>query len=163
MVGLLPMLAVAHAPAWTTLALPDFTSRLRWLQRRRPDLLAGLLVHSGPDGEPTDALLALLDPDRLTRVLQRLFDEAEFLSPYGIRSLSRVYTTPYTAEVEGRTDSIDYEPGESRTGLFGGNSNWRGPIWFPVNVLHRRRAAHLRRVPRRRADRSRCRPGRASA
>jgi Glycogen debranching enzyme len=135
MVGLLPLLAVAQAPAWTVTALPDFTARLRWLQRRRPDLLEGLLVHPGPDGEPADGLLALLDPDRAARVLQRLFDEAEFLSPYGIRSLSAVYRTPYTAEIDGQVDSIDYEPGESRSGLFGGNSNWRGPIWFPVNVL----------------------------
>jgi hypothetical protein len=135
MVGLLPLLAVAHAPAWTAEALPDFTARLRWLQRRRPDLLAGLLQHPGPDGEPTDGLLALIGPDRLVRVLERLFDEAEFLSPYGIRSLSRVYTTPYSADIEGRTDTIDYEPGESRTGMFGGNSNWRGPVWFPANVL----------------------------
>jgi hypothetical protein len=135
MVGLLPLLAVAHAPAWTADALPDFTARLRWLQRRRPELLDGLLLHLGPDGEPADALLALLDPGRLVRVLARLFDEAEFLSPHGIRSLSAVYRTPYTAQIDGQSDTIDYEPGESRTGLFGGNSNWRGPIWVPVNVL----------------------------
>jgi hypothetical protein len=135
MVGLLPLLAVAHAPAWTVQALPDFTARLRWLQMRRPELLDGLLQHPGPHGEPADGLLALLDPDRAVRVLERLFDEDEFLSPYGIRSLSRVYSTPYTADVEGNASSIDYEPGESRTGLFGGNSNWRGPIWLPVNVL----------------------------
>jgi hypothetical protein len=135
MVGLLPLLAVAYAPAWTVEKLPDFTARLRWLQRRRPDLLEGLVMHPGLDGEPGDGLLALLDPDRLVRVLSRMFAEGEFLSAYGIRSLSRVYTTPYSAEVDGASDSIDYEPGESRTGLFGGNSNWRGPIWFPVNVL----------------------------
>jgi len=135
MVGLLPLLAVAHARAWTNDALPDFTGRLRWLQRRRPELLDGLVLHPGPDGEPADALLALLAPDRLTRVLDRMLDTEEFLSPYGIRSLSRVYTTPYTAEVGGQRATIDYEPGESRTPLFGGNSNWRGPVWFPVNVL----------------------------
>jgi hypothetical protein len=135
MAGLLPVLAVAHAPAWTTEALPDFTSRLRWLQRRRPELLDGLLTKGGPADEPADQLLSLLDPDRLLRVLGRLFDEQEFLSPYGIRSLSAAYRTPYTTEIAGQTMSIDYEPGESRSGLFGGNSNWRGPIWFPVNVL----------------------------
>ena len=135
MVGLLPILAVAHAPAWTAEALPDFTARLRWLQQRRPELLDGLLSRAGAADEPADQLLALLDPDRLRRVLARMFDEQEFLSPYGIRSLSAAYRTPYVADVEGMTMSIDYEPGESRTGLFGGNSNWRGPIWFPVNVL----------------------------
>jgi hypothetical protein len=135
MVGLLPLLAVTHAPAWIADKLPDFTARLRWLQRRRPDLLDGLLQHPGPDSEPADGLLALLDPDRALRVLNRLFDEGEFLSPYGVRSLSAAHRTPYVAEIDGQLDSIDYEPGESRTTLFGGNSNWRGPIWMPVNVL----------------------------
>jgi hypothetical protein len=135
MVGLLPVLAVAHARSGGVEALPDFTARLRWLQTRRPDLLDGLLTRSGPLGQPADHLLALLDPDRLRRVLERMFDEDEFLSPHGIRSLSAAYRTPFTADVDGQHLSIDYEPGESRTGLFGGNSNWRGPIWFPTNVL----------------------------
>jgi hypothetical protein len=135
MVGLLPLLAAAHAPAWTTAALPDFTARLRWLEQRRPELLDGLLTRSGSHDEPADQLLALLDTQRLPRLLSRLFDEAEFLSPFGVRALSAAYRTPYTADVSGQQLTIDYEPGESRSGLFGGNSNWRGPIWFPVNVL----------------------------
>jgi hypothetical protein len=135
MVGLLPVLAVAHAPAWTTDALPDFTARLRWLQLRRPELLDGLLTRAGAPGQPANQLLALLDAPRLRRVLDRMFDEEEFLSPYGIRSMSASYRTPYTTVVDGQHLSIDYEPGESRTGLFGGNSNWRGPVWFPVNVM----------------------------
>jgi hypothetical protein len=130
MVGLLPLLAVARAPEWTVETLPDFTARLRWLRRRRPELLDGLLTDA--DG---DQLLSLLGADRLRRVLTRLLDEDEFLSPYGIRSLSAVYRTPYSCEVDGQRLSIDYEPGESSTGLFGGNSNWRGPVWFPVNML----------------------------
>jgi hypothetical protein len=135
MVGLLPILAVAHAPAWTAEALPDFTARLHWLQQRRPDLLDGLLTRNGPHHEPVEQLLALLDAPRLRRVLERMFNEGEFLSRYGVRSLSAVYRSPYSTTVGGEVLSIDYEPGESRTGLFGGNSNWRGPIWFPVNVL----------------------------
>ncbi len=135
MVGLLPVLAVTHTPASTAIELPDFTARLGWLQRRRPELLDGLLTRNGPHGEPADQLLALLDTDRLVRVLGRMFDAEEFLSPYGIRSLSAAYRTPYTVQVGGQSLSIDYEPGESRTALFGGNSNWRGPVWFPVNVL----------------------------
>ena len=135
MVGLLPVLAVAHAPVRTSDQLPDFTARLRWLQQRRPDLLDGLIVHQGGDGTAGDALLALLDADRLRRLLSRMFDEQEFLSPFGIRSLSASYREPYQVEVDAQQLSIDYEPGESRTGLFGGNSNWRGPVWFPVNVL----------------------------
>jgi hypothetical protein len=133
MVGLLPLLAVAAAPGWTAETLPDFTSRLRWLQQRRPELLDGLLTRSGPDG--SHIVLSLLDEDRLHRVTARMFDDAEFLSPHGIRSLSAAYRDPYVTTVDGVQMSIDYEPGESRSGLFGGNSNWRGPIWFPVNVL----------------------------
>ncbi len=148
MVGLLPMLAVAHVPEWTTNALPDLTRRLRWLQRRRPDLLDGLLTRVGAPGEPANRMLALLDPDRLRRVLTRMFDEDEFLSPYGIRSLSAAYRTPYSTVVEGQQLSIDYEPGESRTGLFGGNSNWRGPVWFPVNVLLADALRDVRGLPR---------------
>ena len=130
-VGLLPLLAVAHLPHWASDALPDFTGRLRWLQRRRPELLDGLLAAPQADG----ALLSLLDPERLRRVLARLLDEGEFLSPYGVRSLSRAHTTPYTMSIGGRPGTVDYEPGESTSSLFGGNSNWRGPVWFPVNVL----------------------------
>jgi hypothetical protein len=133
LVGLLPLLAVAHAPAWTAESMPDFTSRLRWLQQRRPELLDGLLTRSGPDGN--HLLLSLLDEDRLRRLVTRMFDESEFLSPHGIRSLSAAYRTPYVTTIDGIQMSIDYEPGESRSGLFGGNSNWRGPIWFPPNVL----------------------------
>ncbi len=132
MVGLLPILPAAQAPASTASALPDFTARLRWLQQRRPDLLQGLLA--APDAD-APALLALVDAGRLARLLERMLDEQEFLSPYGIRSLSAVYRTPFVTDVEGSPVSIDYEPGESRSFLFGGNSNWRGPVWFPVNVL----------------------------
>jgi mannosylglycerate hydrolase MGH1-like protein len=135
MVGLLPILAVAHAPAWTADLLPDFSARLRWLQQRRPDLLDGLLTRSGPPDQPAEQLLSLLDMDRLLRVLSRMFDEQEFLSPHGIRSLSAAYRTPYVTTVDGVAMQIDYEPGESRSGIFGGNSNWRGPVWFPANVL----------------------------
>lgn len=132
MVGLLPILPAAQAPAANTAALPDFTARLRWLQQRRPDLLEGLLAAPDPDAA---ALLALVDAGRLARLLRRMLDEEEFLSPYGIRSLSAVYRSPFVTDVDGSPMSIDYEPGESRSYLFGGNSNWRGPVWFPVNVL----------------------------
>ena len=135
MVGLLPILAVAQAPQAIATALPDFTARLQWLQRRRPDLMGALVSRSGPHGEAADQLLSLVAPDRLVRMLARVFDESEFLSPYGIRSLSAAYRTPLTVDVGGAPLSIDYEPGESTTDLFGGNSNWRGPVWFPVNVL----------------------------
>ncbi len=133
MVGLLPLLAVSHTPAEAAASLPDYTARLQWLQRRRPDLLDGLVACA--DTRTDAQLLSLVEPERLRRVLARMLDESEFLSPYGIRSLSAAYRTPYTTSVAGQELSIDYEPGESRTGLFGGNSNWRGPVWFPPNVL----------------------------
>src|SRR6185437_11978771 len=133
MVGLLPLLSVALAPDWVRTELPDFTARLAWLYRHRPELTASLITSHGPDG--SHLTLSLLDPDRYQRVLHRLLDPAEFLSPFGIRSLSAAYRQPFSTEVAGHTVSISYLPGESDSGLFGGNSNWRGPVWFPVNVL----------------------------
>ena len=117
-----------------------------------------------PDGEPADQLLSLLDPDRLRRVLARLFDEDEFLSPYGIRSLSAAL--PHA--VHGRRStgdgrSIDYEPGESRTGAVRRQLELARPDLVPGQRAAGRRAAHLRRLPRRRRARSRCRPARAGS
>jgi hypothetical protein len=81
-------------------------------------------------------LLAIVGPDRLRRLLARMLDESEFLSPYGVRSLSKYHRGhPFVLHADGYTNQVDYEPAESRTGLFGGNSNWRGPVWFPVNFL----------------------------
>ena len=133
MVGLLPILGATEVPSWITEECPDVTARLRWLQRRRPELMGPLLSRSGDTGRKM--LLSLVDPERLRKILARMFDTEEFLSPFGIRSLSAACKDVVTAEVGGQQVSIDYEPGESRTGMFGGNSNWRGPIWFPVNVL----------------------------
>ena len=133
MVGLLPILGATEVPQWITEECPDVTARLRWLQRRRPDLVGPLLSRSGQGGRRM--LLSLVDPERLRRILTRMFDTDQFLSPYGIRSLSAAAKQVVTAEIGGQHVSIEYEPGESRTGMFGGNSNWRGPIWFPVNVL----------------------------
>ncbi|HET7173150.1 MAG TPA: hypothetical protein VFI30_02590 [Nocardioidaceae bacterium] len=132
-VGLLPLLAVAVSPEWVAREVPDFTARLAWLRSHRPDLTDALVTSRGADG--THHTLALVTGEQLTRVLARLVDQAEFLSPYGIRSLSAAYREPLTAGVDGRQMSIQYNPGESDTGLFGGNSNWRGPVWFPINVL----------------------------
>ena len=133
MVGLLPILAATEVPAWVGEECPDLSARMRWLQRRRPELVRPLLFSKGT-GE-RKILLSLVDPTRLRRILEKVFDPEEFFSPYGIRSLTASCRQPITAHVAGRDASIEYEPGESRTNLFGGNSNWRGPIWFPVNVL----------------------------
>jgi hypothetical protein len=130
MVGLLPLLAVAVTPEWAAETLPDFAQNLHWLQRHRPDETGALMR-----ADPFRLTLAVLHDKRLERVLARLLDEREFLSPYGIRSLSAAYRQSVTVDVAGQSMSIAYLPGESDSGLFGGNSNWRGPVWFPVNVL----------------------------
>ncbi len=133
MVGLLPLLSVAVAPDWVVTELPDFTSRLNWLFRHRPALTSSLV--SSHAQSVNHLTLSLLDSERYVRVLSRMLDEQEFLSPFGIRSLSAAYRTPFSTDIEGRTFTIAYNPGESDSALFGGNSNWRGPVWFPVNVL----------------------------
>jgi hypothetical protein len=133
MVGLLPLMAVAVAPPWVETELPDFTARLQWLRERRPHLTDAILT-TGHRGEQQHTL-SLVDPSRLGRMLTRMLDEGEFLSRHGLRSVSAAYRDGYTAQVDGTTLSLAYTPGESDSGLFGGNSNWRGPVWFPVNIL----------------------------
>jgi hypothetical protein len=132
MVGLLPILGATEIPAWVEERLPDVADRVVWLRKRRPELIGPLTSRRAPEGRKM--LLSLVDKERLERIVTRMFDTEEFLSPFGIRSLSKS-TGQVFAHVGGRDVSIEYEPGESRTGLFGGNSNWRGPVWFPVNVL----------------------------
>ena len=133
LVGMVPLLAVALSPSWVATELPDFTQRRQWLEENRPELLRALIT----TGEGADATqtLALVEPDRYARIIERLLAESEFLGPYGVRSLSAAYREGFAETVGGRELSIRYVPGESDTGLFGGNSNWRGPIWFPLNVL----------------------------
>jgi mannosylglycerate hydrolase MGH1-like protein len=115
--------------------LPGFKRRLEWFVDNRPDLV-GNVACMRTRGMEERRLLAIVDRDQLRRVLQVMLDEAEFLSPYGIRALSAYHREhPYELAVNGMNYRVSYEPGESSTGLFGGNSNWRGPIWFPVNYL----------------------------
>ena len=133
LVGLVPLLAVANSPDWVNRELPDFVERRRWLQHNRPDEFAHLLTVSS--GERPTSTMSLVDLDRLPAVLSRLFDPREFLSDYGIRSLSAVYRDGEEVDVAGQRLGIRYTPGWSENRMFGGNSNWRGPVWFPVNVL----------------------------
>ena len=135
MVGLLPLIAVEVLEDEVTDRLPSFKKRMRWFLDNRQDLAAQ--VSCGPSGTPGGkALLAIPSRARLERVLGYLLDPAEFLSPFGIRSLSRVHQrAPYRYFHQGQEFRVDYAPGESPTGDFGGNSNWRGPLWFPVNYL----------------------------
>jgi hypothetical protein len=133
MVGLLPLTAIMTLGQGTLAPLPDFAARFQWFQRHRPRYLEVIgATHERGDG--LGHLLAVIDGDRLVRVLGPMLDEAEFLSPYGLRSLSRRHAAePFTLHLGGMAYTVDYEPGESTTALFGGNSNWRGPVWFPVN------------------------------
>jgi hypothetical protein len=114
---------------------PGFEKRMHWFIENRPDLISGLASMT-ETGMGRRRLLSLVHPQRLKRILRRLLDEAEFLSPFGIRSLSRHYHDhPYEISVGGGTYRVGYEPAESQTNMFGGNSNWRGPVWFPMNLL----------------------------
>ncbi len=135
MVGLIPLYAVETLEPELVDRLPGFKRRLDWFINNRTDLTANVACMT-TSGQSQRRLLSIVNGDQLRRVLRFMLDENEFLSPYGIRALSRVHKDrPYTLPVNGAEYRVDYEPAESSTGLFGGNSNWRGPIWFPVNYL----------------------------
>jgi hypothetical protein len=135
MVGLLSVCASTVFSPEVVERLPRFMAQARAFTQRHPHLVANL----NPPGRPGHGgrlLLSLLTDDKLRRVLRYVLDEQEFLSPFGIRSLSRYHRDhPYVLSVDGTEHRVDYAPAESTSGLFGGNSNWRGPIWFPVNLL----------------------------
>ena len=135
MVGLIPLFAVETLEPETLRKLPGFKRRLEWFIDNRKDLTNNVAcMRTRGDGERR--MLSIVDREQLSKVLSVMLDENEFLSPYGIRALSRVHKDqPYSINVDGTEHSVAYEPAESTTGLFGGNSNWRGPIWFPVNFL----------------------------
>ncbi|MDQ1747844.1 MAG: hypothetical protein QOD07_2107 [Frankiaceae bacterium] len=136
MVGLLPLCAVLAIDEDTLRALPEFEERMHWFLHNKPQWCRGLEFAHVPDGGNDRRLLSVVDPQQLRRILHRVFDETEFLSPHGLRSLSQAHRdAPVDIAVDGYRGRVDYEPGESRTGLFGGNSNWRGPVWFPLNYL----------------------------
>lgn len=134
LVGLVPLLAVANSPSWVNTELPNFAARRHWLKLNRPQEYRHLMSESDADGQP-HVTLSLVGTDRLPRVLRHMFDPQEFLSPYGIRSLSAVYQGGEQVSVAGEQLNIRYTPGWSENRMFGGNSNWRGPVWFPLNVL----------------------------
>jgi hypothetical protein len=134
MVGLIPLLAAAVLEPWVFTELHWFTERLERLLDRQPELGQFITWQSGADGGRR-ALLSLLDEPKLRRVLARMFDEGEFLSANGVRSLSAAHREGFEVRVADEEHRINYEPGESRTPMFGGNSNWRGPVWFPTNAL----------------------------
>ena len=135
MVGLVPLFAVTTLGPQTMASLPEFMRRAEWFTKQRPEAM-GVIQHMSAEGHAGWRLLAIVSPDRLRRILTRVLDPERFLSPFGVRALSRWHRDhPLEVEVGGRVARLMYEPAESSTGLFGGNSNWRGPIWMPVNYL----------------------------
>ncbi len=134
-VGLIPLFAVKILEEQDLLRLPDFRRRVNWFLEHRPDLSMGVTC-KGERGLLHRRIMSIVSPDRLRLILKRMLDEQEFLSPYGIRSLSRYHKdNPYVLQLDGTTHQVDYEPAESTTDIMGRNSNWRGPVWMPVNYL----------------------------
>jgi hypothetical protein len=135
MVGLIPLFAVETLEPETLDRLPGFKRRMEWFIANRPDL-TGNVASMCALGRGERRLLSVVHQAQLKRVLRVMLDEGEFFSPYGVRAVSRYHLdNPYVLHLNGSEHRVDYEPGESSTGLFGGNSNWRGPVWFPVNFL----------------------------
>jgi hypothetical protein len=137
MVGLLPLCATSVVEKWQREQIPQTVATFQARLRQMPELLES--IHpTGPGhfGVAERGIIALVNPERLRRILTKMLDENEFLSPYGIRSLSKFHEQhPYVFLADGQEYRVDYLPAESNTGMFGGNSNWRGPVWMPVNVL----------------------------
>jgi hypothetical protein len=137
MVGLIPLFAVEVLDEEVIEHLSGFSRRMHWFLANRSEL-ARHVAHAAhiPDDPHGHVLLAIASRERLVRVLRYVLDESEFLSPYGVRSLSKVHRArPFVFRVDGQEHRVEYDPAESTTGLFGGNSNWRGPVWFPLNFL----------------------------
>ena len=153
MVGLIPMTAATVLEDEVRLLLPDFAFRMTWFERNKPEF-AEVVAHTHVSGAAGRRLMSIVGPDRLRRVLAAMLDEAEFLSPHGVRSLSRYHLEhPLEMMIGGVVARVDYEPAESMSGSFGGNSNWRGPIWFPVNYVLIDSLRRYSPLPRRRLHR----------
>jgi glycogen debranching enzyme len=137
MVGIAPLFAVSILKRDTVKGLKDFERRTKWFLQNKKQLSEYVSTANVANEEINGSQwIAIAPHNRFQRILQRVLDESEFLSPYGIRALSKYHAGhPYILPVKGNEYRVDYEPGESQSGLFGGNSNWRGPIWFPVNFL----------------------------
>jgi hypothetical protein len=136
MVGLVPLMAVTVLEPAVLARLGDFRARMEWYTHNKPEVQS-VVAHCHVPGHRDRQLLSIIHPEKLRRILGYVLDEHEFLSPHGLRSLSRFHEQhPFVLSFPGgQVARVDYEPAESRTGLFGGNSNWRGPVWFPLNHL----------------------------
>jgi glycogen debranching enzyme len=135
MVGLIPLFAVETLEPEIVDRLQGFKRRMQWFIDNHVDVPEHIEM-TQRSARGVRRLLSLTNRKQLKRILKRMLDETEFLSPYGVRALSRYHLDhPYEVQVDGQISRVDYEPGESSCGVFGGNSNWRGPVWFPVNYL----------------------------
>jgi hypothetical protein len=131
-VGLIPLCATASVSSAGLADLPDLGARINWFLANKPEYAEVVGQHRSD----SERLLSIATPDQLMRILPRMLSTDEFLSPIGLRSLSRYHLEhPFTIDLGGQQFSVDYEPAESRTASFGGNSNWRGPVWMPSNYL----------------------------
>ncbi|MBK8501531.1 MAG: glucosidase [Saprospiraceae bacterium] len=133
LVGLTTLFASLTLDSQRLQRVPEFMKRLNWFRKYRQENNSHLVIEQLEKGE--DILLSLVPRSRLEKLLRALLDENEFFSPGGIRSLSKIHETPYVTKIDGQSFGLQYEPAESRTSLFGGNSNWRGPVWLPMNYL----------------------------
>jgi hypothetical protein len=131
--GLLSLTAVLNIKKEYLDKLPRFRKSMEWFRRHRIENAKYQVMEEY--SENRDVLLSLVPKERLQKLIGSILDKKEFLSEFGIRSLSKIHENPYTINIDGKTYGINYEPAESSTGLFGGNSNWRGPIWMPMNYL----------------------------
>lgn len=136
LVGLIPLYAVLTLEPEIIKKFPSFKRRLDWFVENRSDVAERNIASMKRRGKDDRLLLALVSKDRLEKILKRMLDETEFLSEHGIRSMSKFHEeSPYSMDVNGQTFKVEYVPGDSNSSLFGGNSNWRGPIWLCVNFL----------------------------
>ena len=135
MVGLIPLFAVHVFDGDVLNKFPSFRRRMDWFLQNRPDMTQDIAC-ARVEGQAERRMFAIVPHQRLGRVLEKMLDEREFLSPQGLRSVSRYHADhPFLFDMDGQTSDVTYSPAESRTGAFGGNSNWRGPVWFPLNYL----------------------------
>jgi hypothetical protein len=136
LIGLMPLLAVETLEADLLREMPIFNRRIDWFMSKRPDISGCHMMSMYQVGEGEKRLFSIVPGERLRLILRYMFDETEFLSPYGIRSLSKRYEEqPYHLDIAGKNYHLSYQPAEAASALFGGNSNWRGPVWFPINYL----------------------------
>lgn len=136
LVGLIPLYATLTLEPDTIKRFPGFKKRMDWFLKNRPEMSTRNIANMSVAGKSDRRLLALASKERLVRILEKMLDEKEFLSEFGIRSLSKYHQeNPWEMDVNGEKFGVGYWPGDSRSGMFGGNSNWRGPIWLAVNFL----------------------------